>query len=317
MNGTIAVKHLNDMPLFVEVVKAMSFRRAAESLGMPGSTLSRRISDLEKTIGLRLLHRTTRKIELTEAGRVYFECCRRIVEDARLVHEQLGEMLSEPSGVLRVSLPVDFGICLTPLIVEFGRRHPAIRFEFDLTPRQIDLVSESVDMVIRIGEPPPSSLVARLLVSLPGHLYASPRYLERMGAPRVPADLTRHECLCFSAAPGNGTWTLHRGAQHHATETVEIMVDGRFRLNNIGMMRRLAALDMGIAIFAQEIIGEELSSGQLRRVLPEWQTDAIPVYAITETRLLPAKTQRFIEFLRERLGQKAEPEHYGHSHTRI
>jgi DNA-binding transcriptional LysR family regulator len=99
---------LNDMAVFVEVVKARSFRRAAEAIGMPNSTLSRRISGLEKAIGLRLLHRTTRRIELTEAGQLYFERCKRIVDEARLAHEQLGEMLAQPSGVLRVSLPVDF-----------------------------------------------------------------------------------------------------------------------------------------------------------------------------------------------------------------
>jgi DNA-binding transcriptional LysR family regulator len=117
------------MGLFVEVVKAKSFRRAAETIGIPNSTLSRRISALEKAIGLRLLHRTTRKIELTEAGQLYFERSKRIVEEARLAHEQLGEMLDQPSGVLRVSLPVDFAsIYLAPLIAEFATRE-AVRME--------------------------------------------------------------------------------------------------------------------------------------------------------------------------------------------
>lgn len=140
------MEFLNDMALFVEVVKARSFRRAAEAMGMPNSTLSRRISGLEKEIGLRLLHRTTRKIELTEAGQLYFDRCKRIVDEARLAHEQLGEMLARPSGVLRASLPVDFAnIYLAPLIAEFARLYPGISFEFDLTPRQVDLVSEPVE----------------------------------------------------------------------------------------------------------------------------------------------------------------------------
>ncbi len=116
---------LNDMALFVEVVKAKGFRSAADVLDMPSSTLSRRISALEKAIGLRLLHRTTRKIELTEAGRIYFERCKRIVGDARLAHEQLGTMLAEPVGVLRASFPVDFAVTyLAPLIAEFAGRYP-------------------------------------------------------------------------------------------------------------------------------------------------------------------------------------------------
>lgn len=146
--------HLNDMALFVEVVKARGFRGAAQALGMPNSTLSRRIGALEKAIGLRLLHRTTRKIELTEAGLIYFERCKRIVDEARLAHEQLGELLAQPSGVLRASLPVDFAVTyLAPLIAEFASLYPGITFDFDLTPRQVDLVSEPFDVAIRMGEP--------------------------------------------------------------------------------------------------------------------------------------------------------------------
>lgn len=287
---------LNDMALFVEVVKARSFRRAAEAIGMPNSTLSRRISGLEKMIGLRLLHRTTRKIEPTEAGQIYFERCKRIVDEARLAHEQLGEMLAQPSGLLRVSLPVDFAIAfLAPHIADFCRHFPGIRFEFDLTPRRVDLVTEPFDVAIRMGELPDSTLISRRLAELPRYLYASPRYLELSGEPSAPADLAKHECLCF---PKDSAWTLHDGAQ-----TVEIAVDGRFRLNSIGMIRRMATLDLGIAMLAQEVVAEDLADGRLRRVLPDWRATPISVHAVTEARLLPAKTQRFIEFLRECLEQ--------------
>jgi DNA-binding transcriptional LysR family regulator len=288
---------LNDMALFVEVVKARSFRRAAETIGVPNSTLSRRISGLEKAIGLRLLHRTTRKIELTEAGQIYFERCRRIVDEARLAHEQLGEMLEQPTGLLRVSLPVDFATTfLAPQMPEFSRRYPGINFDFDLTPRRVDLVTEGFDVAIRMGEQQDSSLIARKLAELPRYLYASPRYLKSSGEPTRPEDLARHECLLFRGQVS--TWTLHRD-----DKTIEAPVGGRFRLNSIGMMQRLAVLDMGIAVQAQEIVADDLANGRLRRVLPEWQATPISVYAVTETRLLPAKTQRFIEFLRECLKQ--------------
>ncbi|MGO4304248.1 MULTISPECIES: LysR family transcriptional regulator [Cupriavidus] len=287
---------LNDMALFVEVVKARSFRRAAEAIGMPNSTLSRRISSLEKAIGLRLLHRTTRKIELTEAGQLYFDRCNRIVDEARLAHEQLGELLAQPSGVLHASLPVDLAnIFLAPLIAEFANLYPGISFEFDLTPRRVDLVTEPFDVAIRMGEPPSSNLIARRLASLPRYLYASPQYIERFGEPSQPADLVRHECLRLRTTEAN-TWTLN-----DATKTVDVAVGGRFLLNSVGMIRRLATLDLGIAVLAETIIGDDVANGLLRRVLPQWQATPIPVYAITETRLLPAKTQRFIEFLRERL----------------
>ncbi|MGE7958304.1 LysR family transcriptional regulator [Pseudomonas sp. NPDC089530] len=288
--------YLNDMALFVEVVKARGFRSAAQALGMPNSTLSRRIGELEKSIGLRLLHRTTRKIELTEAGQLYFERCKRIVDEARLAHEQLGQMLAQPSGVLRASLPVDFAVTyLAPLIAEFAALYPGISFDFDLTSRRVDLVSEPFDVAIRIGESADSQLVARALASLTPRLYTSPGYLARAGEPGTPAELERHQCLSILKA---GSWTLH---EHTRSETVT--VGGRYALNSMGMLRRLAALDQGIALMPEEIAADELASGKLRQILPAWQGTAIPVYAMTETRLLPAKTQRFIEFLRERLGR--------------
>lgn len=290
--------YLRDMALFVEVVKAKGFRNAADALGMPNSTLSRRIGELEKSIGLRLLHRTTRRIELTEAGQIYFERCQRIVNEARLAHEQLGEMLAQPSGVLRVSLPVDFAVTyLAPLIAEFANLYPGITFDFDLAPRRVDLVSEPFDVAIRIGESADSQLIARPLASFLPCVYASPGYLERSGEPAQPADLEQHECLSLLRA-GTGTWTLSDGRQ---TSTVQ--VNGRFTLNSVNMMRRMATLDMGIILTPKEIVADELASGKLRRILPQWHGAPKSVYAVTETRLLPAKTQRFIEFLGKRLGR--------------
>lgn len=287
---------LNDMALFVEVVKAKGFRGASEATGVPNSTLSRRISMLEKAIGLRLLHRTTRKVELTEAGQIYFERCKRIVDEARLAHEQLGEMLAQPSGTLRASLPVDFAVTyMAPLIAEFAGRYPGITFDFDLTSRQVDLVSEPFDVAIRMGQPEDSRLIARPLASLLPHLYASPRYLKRSGKPKEPADLKQHECLNILRG---GLWTLHRG-----TKSVQVSVGGRFTINNVGLIRRLATLGMGIVLVPREIVADDLAAGRLVSVLPDWHGKPMPVYALTETRLLPAKTQRFIEFLKERLGK--------------
>lgn len=291
---------LNDMVLFVEVVKAMSFRGAADATGVPNSTLSRRISVLEKAIGLRLMHRTTRRLELTEAGKIYFDRCKRIVDEARLAHEQLGEMLAQPTGMLRASLPVDFATAyLAPLIAEFAGLYPGIKFDFDLTPRRVDLVSEPFDVAIRMGESQDSTLIARRLASLPAYLYASPNYLQRSGQPKDPSDLAMHECLSFRLGKAS-TWTLYRSADMSESQ---VEVSGRFQLNSVGMMRRLATLDIGIVMMPEAMVADDLANGRLQRVLPCWQGVAVPVYAMTETRLLPAKTQRFIEFLKERLSQ--------------
>lgn len=286
--------HLNDMALFVEVARVKSFRKAAEALGIPNSTLSRRISELEKAIGLRLLHRTTRKIELTEAGQLYYARSKRIVDEARLAHEQLGEMLEQPSGVIRVSLPVDLGtLYLTPIIADFARNYPAITFEFDLTPRRVDLVTEPFDVAIRIGKLEDSGLIARLIGRHSRYLYASPGYIEASGEPAEPAGLSERECICM---PRSLSWTLHRG-----TETIDVRVSGRFTLNSVGMISALAVNHQGIALLPEKIVAQDLAEGRLRRILPDWQGSAVNIYAVTETRLIPAKTQRFIEFLSTKL----------------
>ncbi|MDF7661827.1 LysR substrate-binding domain-containing protein [Erwiniaceae bacterium L1_54_6] len=285
---------LNDMALFVEVAKAMSFSRAAEVLGIPGSTLSRRISQLEKAIGLRLLHRTTRKVELTEAGQLYYERCKRIVDEARLIHEQLGDMLEQPEGVLRVSLPVDFAaIFVSPLLAEFAGLYPGIQFELDLTPRRADLISEGIDVAIRIGEPAMSNLIARKLMQFHGQLFASPAYLAGAKELTHPDDLSQHQCIGFLK---NTRWTLL-----NANQRVTIDCRGRFMLNNVGMMRKLALMHQGIIFVPPQAIKDDLAARLLVPVLPEWRGEATAVYALTETRLLPAKTQRFLDFIRDKL----------------
>ncbi|MHC8366925.1 LysR family transcriptional regulator [Pseudomonas sp. ZT5P21] len=289
------MKLLNDMALFVEVIKANGFRGAAEAVGMPNSTVSRRIAELERRIGLRLLNRTTRRIELTEGGRLYYERCRRIVDEARLAHEELSELVDNPSGLIRLSIPIDFGVVyLAPLLAEFAERYPLIHFDLDLTPKRLDLVSDPVDMVIRIGTLADSQLIARPLGNLKRSLFASPAYLARHGMPESPQALLQHQCLRMLDAP----WVLQ-----NADQQLSLAVCGRYLLNNIGMLRRLALLGQGIAMLVDEMIGEDLASGRLQRVLPEWRVQTLPVYIITETRLVPAKVRVLIDFLTEQFNR--------------
>jgi DNA-binding transcriptional LysR family regulator len=289
--------HLADMALFVEVARAKGFRGAAERLNMPNSTLSRRIGALEKALGLRLLNRTTRRVELTEAGQIYFERAKRIVEEARLAHEHLGQMLAQPTGVLRASLPVDFGVTyLAPLIAEFARAHPGISFEIDMTPRRIDLIAEPFDVAIRVGMPADSGLIARPLAHLKPRLYAAPSYLRDHGTPKGPEDLAAHSCMGLVTS---GRWMLQS-----ASAQAEVAMTSRFAINSVGMIRRLATLGMGIILVPEEIVSDDLERGLLHRIMPDWQGKGMPVYALTETRLLPAKTQKFIDFLQKKLADR-------------
>jgi DNA-binding transcriptional LysR family regulator len=166
-------------------------------------------------------------------------------------------MQAQPSGVLRASLPVDFAyVFLAPLIPEFARSYPGISFDFDLTPRLVDMVAEPFDVAIRMGEPPDSNLVARQLARLPRYLYASPRYLELAGEPTEPADLARHECLRMRPAKRD-VWTLH-----NQDVSVDVTVGGRFLLNSVGMIQRLATMNMGVAVLARDIVTDDVANGR-------------------------------------------------------
>ncbi|AIY39403.1 Transcriptional regulator [Collimonas arenae] len=294
---------LANMELFVAVAKAKGFRRAAEILDMPNSTLSRRIADLERLVGVRLFHRTTRKVELTEAGQAYFRRCEGIVAEAHVAHEALLEGAEQPGGVLRVSMPVDLALSyLAPAIKEFGERYPLIDFELDLTPRRIDLVADGFDCAIRMGEPVamPASLIAKPIGLLPRHLCASSTYLA--GAPplRHPRDLAQHQCLLIQTP-------LRQQAQWKLiseTETVTIAVKGRYAMNNVGLSRTMAILGMGIAVSAGRETPEDIAAG-LQCALPDWRFASIPVYAIIESRLIPSRVRLFINHISESLAAHA------------
>jgi len=294
---------LDDLYYFTEVAKVMSFRQAAVATGVPVSTLSRRVSALEAAIGMRLFHRTTRKIELTEPGRAYYLRCKDIIEQAHYAHDEIQGKFIQPSGVLKVTAPVDFGNeVVSPLIAEFSLLYPDIRFEFDLSARLADLIAEPFDMAIRIGNLKDSSLVSRRLCSLSRSLYAAPSYIQCQGAPDHPGSLKDFHCLSVKAGDSRH-WTLSRG-----DETVIVTPASKFVANNATMIKHLAVLGQGIAILADALVKDDVSKGRLIPVLPEWSAGSVPVYALTESRSSPARVQKFIEFLKDRLtAQITEP----------
>ncbi|MCC8402488.1 LysR family transcriptional regulator [Paraburkholderia sp. MMS20-SJTN17] len=296
---------LSYMRLFVEVARTKSFRRAAEILEIPNSTLSRHIAELEKTIGLRLLNRSTRKVELTEAGEVYFKRCQSIVEEAQIAHELLLEVAERPTGTLRVSMPADLATgYFAPIIADFAKTYPLIAFEFDLSPHPVNLLAEPFDLAIRVGPPPsaPSTLVARPIAMLPRYLYASPEYLKHAAPLTHPNDLDRH-VVCIVEGParlGRVARTFHRG-----DESVDVMIGTRFAMNSVALSRALALRAVGLAVLDNVLASDDLALGRLVRVLPDWSLSPVLVHAVTETRLLPARARLFIDFLKVRLGVPA------------
>ncbi|MBL9053149.1 MAG: LysR family transcriptional regulator [Tabrizicola sp.] len=285
---------LRNMELFVTVASAGGFRAAADRLGLPNSTVSRRIAELERDIGLRLFNRTTRRVELTEAGQTYFDRCRRIIDEARLAHEELSGMVSQPTGLIRASVPVDFTLVyLADILADFVRAYPGIRLDLDVSPRQSNLVTDPVDLTIRIGEVSDPNLIARRLFSAELALFAAPTYLSGRDAILAPPDLLHHDCLRVVDRP------LRLVGPNGQLQTIP--AQGSFIANNVGLLHRLTRQGLGITALPIDLTREDVTTGTLVPVLPDWRPPPVPVNALTETRLLPAKVRVFIDFLIARL----------------
>ena len=288
---------LHDMTLFVEVARTGSFSRASASLGVPGATLSRRIAAMERRFAVRLFDRTTRRVELTEAGRRHFERCGPLVDEARLAQEALRETAERPGGHLRISAPVDFGVkTIGPLLPEFAREYPAVTFELDVSPHHSDLIGEHVDVAIRLGVIKGDQLVVRRIGAVEQVLFAAPSYLDRRGCPQQPTELAEHDCITLANPQREARWRLLR-----ETEAIDVTVRGRFGVNNPGLMGVLAERGMGIAVLAHNLAREGVIAGSLVPVLPEWALAPLPVHAVMSSRLQPAGVRAFVEFLATRL----------------
>jgi DNA-binding transcriptional LysR family regulator len=287
---------LRDIAHFVEVARTRNFSQAATKLGVPSSTLSRRIAELEAGLGTQLLVRTTRRVELTEAGALFLSRCEEIVEAARGARAELSELTRAPRGTLRISLTPDFGTTfLAPVVAAFCDHHPEITLHLDLSARRADLLAEGVDVAIRIGMPAEPYLFARKLIMARRGLYASPAYLALTGTPDAPQDLAAHRCLSVSAGDP-APWVLHRG-----DETVEVAVRGPVQANAPGMVLRLAVVGLGIAAADEVMASTPVATGELVSILPDWNIRPVPIYAVTATKVYPVKTRLFLDFVQAAL----------------
>jgi DNA-binding transcriptional LysR family regulator len=286
---------LRDVAVFVEVAKGLSFSKAATALGLPRSTVSRRIADLEREAGLRLFTRSTQRVALTEEGMQYFIACRRMIEDAEAAYEQLQSARQRPRGALRIAATVDFGHRLVAGLPDFCQRYPELNLEFDFTTRRVDPQTDNCDVAIHVGVPADSSLTARKLADVAVSIYASPGYLLEAGHPASPADLSKCNCILEGKLYRIGVqtvWTLTNSGQ-----TVEVDVHGTLSLNSIGIIRRLAVEGAGFALLPESLCRDDIQAGRLVPVLPAWRGPVLPIYALMATRLIPAKTRVFLDFV--------------------
>jgi DNA-binding transcriptional LysR family regulator len=284
----------NDLLLFARVADEGSFSRAAERLGLPKSTVSRRVSALEAELGERLLLRTTRKLAVTDFGRSVLDHAHHVVEEVEAATSLALQRKAQPSGRLRVSMPGDLAsLVFGELFANFIARYPAIELEIDLSPRRVDLIGENFDVAIRMGDlPDDASLAARRLATWTGGLFAAPAYIARRGHPPEPEALMEHDALRLLARTGEpAPWILTRGEQRW-----EGIPPGRATANSPDLLIRLARSGSGIAVVKHHFAEPYVRNGELVPVLPDWQVPPVDAWAVFPgRRLMPARTRVFLD----------------------
>lgn len=294
----------NDLLIFARVAELGSFSRAAERLGLPKSTVSRRLVALEQRMGERLLLRTTRRQTVTEFGLQLLEHARQVVAEMDAVSVLREQRQATPSGRLRVSMPSDFAnLVLVDSLAAFMALHPAISLELDLSPRRVDLLGEGFDVAIRMGDLPDDALLVASKLAVFSHgLYASPDYLAEHGDPQTPDDLARHAAVRLLRGNGEPAgWTLVQGEQRWTGVPA-----GRASANSPEMLIRLARAGAGIAAVPDHFAVADVRVGALRRVLPGWTLPTSTAWAVYPGRkLMPAKTRAFVDMLHMALGGRS------------
>ncbi len=287
--------HLPDVAVFCWVADAGGLSAASRARKVPVARLSRRLAALEATLGVRLIDRTSRQFRLTDDGEAFRDEIGRSLDEVESAVARTLDRNRAPHGTLRLSASPDFGApFLSPIIAEFGRDNPQVKFEIDLSPRRVDLHGERFDAAIRVGPLSDSGLTARKFATVPAYLYASRDYLERYGEPNHPGDLARHQCLPLPHM--KGVAQLHRNG-----EIVETTMAGPAKINNLVMLRRLCGEGLGIAVLNSLVASEGNDHCPVQRVLPEWQLEPAVFYFLTSSRFLPARTRAFYDFARARL----------------
>ncbi len=293
-----------DMQMFVKIVEKGSLSAAAEHLNLARSAVSRRLTELESRLGAALLTRTTRRVNLTESGRGYYQRAVAILADLEEAESAVAQSQCDLSGGIKVALPLSFGLLqLAPRIEVFMRRHPGIRFDLDFSDRHLDLMQEGFDLAIRIADLADSSFIARRLAPIRHVLCASPAYLARAGTPRVAADLEHHVCLAYSNQAGPGHWR-YRGPDGTPGS---VRVPPRLFANSGEFLMHAGLAGEGLLLLPSFYLHAALREGALVRILPDHGWPELSAYALyPPTRHLSRRVRVFIDYLVEQLA--GEPE---------
>ena len=298
-------RDLNDTLVFVKVVELGSFVGAARALRLPKTTVSRKVQELEARLGAQLLHRTTRKLGLTEAGNIYYEHCQRIARDLDEAESAVSQLQGGPRGWLRFTAPYSAGVIwIAPLLAEFRQRNPDVRVEMILTNEKLDLIDKEIDIALRIGPLEDSSLVARRLGQFRSQVFASTDYIARHGEPRHPDELLQHRTLAFPKFRRNGNyyWPLHDGEREQ-----EFRVDPVVVANDPSALTEPLLHGEGLMLFSEISAKPWVERNLVRRVLPAWTGPVLDFNALFPRGLAQSpKIRAFVDFLVERLRFEAD-----------
>lgn len=288
---------INQMLVFAHVVETGSFSEAARRLGLSRSAISKSIAGLERSLGARLLNRSTRHLSTTEVGAAFFDHCKRISDEVELAKQVVDSLHSRPRGVLRVAASVAFGtLHIAPALSDFMTLYPEIDIDMTIIDRPVDLAEEGFDVVIRVYETPPDNIVARKIAPAGHRLCATPEYFARHGIPAKPEDLTRHNCLDYIHSGDKGIWRF-KGPDGE----IAVPVSGRLRINDDDALSHAVLGGLGVALLPTFLVNEELRSGKLIAALSEYLPVQRYVYAMyLPTKHLPMKIRAFVDFLYQR-----------------
>jgi DNA-binding transcriptional LysR family regulator len=288
---------LDAMRLFVRVVELGSFAAVAQQLGVARSVVTRKVAALETKLGVKLIARSTRRLNLTAAGSGYLERCREILRLLEAAETDITEDRQEPRGPIRIGLPLIFGVRhLAPLLLEFCRRHTGIDLDMDFSDRRINLIEEGVDLSIRITDALGQREVARRLGSVGMVVVASPEYLRTHGRPAQPADLAGHQCLSYTLSD-NSSWRFMVDGQLR-----NYPIRGRLQANNGDVLMAAAEQGLGIACEPMFIAGSALAAGRVEEILADFPQPEIGIYAVLPgNRQVPHRVRALVDFLAGRL----------------
>ena len=264
---------LVSMAVFKQTVDAGSFAAAARYFGISPEMAGNHVRGLEEHLGVRLLNRSTRRLNLTEAGGIYYERCARILADIRDAEAEVGVLQASPRGLLRVAAPVTFCVLhVAPAVSEYMRRYPEVKLDVAVSDRHVNLIEEGYDLAIRVGELQDSNLVARRLTTAQLIVCATPAYLQRAGHPQKPSDLAGHACLVYREVESPDAWRFQ--APDGSVETVR--VSGPLSSTNPAFLYRIALAGHGVVIGPSFAFGADIAEGRLVRLLTGWRSREVP-----------------------------------------